>query len=219
MQYELYVVTDRTIGRGRSHGIQAAAALEGGADVIQLRDKDMSGRELLITAREICKLTEETGALSIINDRLDVALAAKASGVHLGQSDLPVGAAKAIAPSGFIIGVSVATLEEAQQAEREGADYVALSPVFDTRTKNDAGPGHGLAILRTMRRELNVPVLAIGGIGLNNVRDVFNAGADGVAVISAVIGKDDIAAATADLKSHIREIRHHSDERPKPTFE
>jgi len=207
MQYELYVVTDRMVGRGRSHVLQAAAALEGGADVIQLRDKIMGGRELLMAAREICTLTEETGALSIINDRLDIALAAGASGVHLGQSDLPVGVAKALAPPGFIIGVSVSTLEEAQEAEKDGADYVALSPVFATQTKENAGPGHGLAILRTMRRELNVPVLAIGGIGLHNVRDVFDAGADGVAVVSAVVGKDDIAAATAELKAHIKEFR------------
>lgn len=207
MSYELYVVTDRTVGRGRSHGAQAAAALEGGADVIQLRDKVMSGRELLITAREICTLTEETGALSIINDRLDVALAAGAGGVHLGQSDLPVRVAKALSPPGFITGVSVTTLEEALQAEKDGADYVALSPIFATQTKENAGPGHGLAILRTIRDTLTIPVLAIGGIGLHNVRDVFDAGADGVAVVSAVVGKDDIAAATAELKAHIKELR------------
>jgi len=214
MRYELYVITDRTVGRGRSHVNQAAAALEGGADVIQLRDKVMGGRELLITAREICTLTEDTGALSIINDRLDIAIAAGASGVHLGQTDLPVGVAKALAPQGFITGVSVATLEEAQQAEKDGADYVALSPVFDTQTKENAGPGHGLEILRTMRESLTIPVLAIGGIGLHNVRDVFNAGADGVAVVSAVVGKDDIAAAAAELKAHIKELRRNENRTP-----
>lgn len=201
MGYDLYVITDAAIGRGRSHAEQARLAVEGGADVVQLRDKTLSSRGLLATAREMRAVTRDAGALFVVNDRLDIALAAGADGVHLGQDDLPVAAARSIAPSGFIVGVSVGSPAEAAVAAAGGADYVALSPTFATGSKADAGPGRGLDMLRTVRSAVSVPLLAIGGIGPENVGEVIGAGADGVAVISAVVGQEDAAGAARRLRA------------------
>jgi thiamine-phosphate pyrophosphorylase len=175
--------------------------------VVQLRDKKLPGRDLYHLAVELRKQTVISGALLIVNDRLDVALAAGADGVHLGQDDLPVAAARRIAPSGFIIGASVGTVEEAVRAEKDLADYVVLSPIFDTGSKYDAGPGHGLRVLESIRSAVSVPVLAIGGIDRHNVVEVIEAGADGVAVISAVLDQDDVQAAARDLKDRIMKAK------------
>ena len=203
MSYALYIITDENIGHGKTHAEIAGLAIAGGADAIQLRDKSCSSRELVRIGRDIRGITRRSSVLFIINDRLDVALACGADGVHLGQGDMRTDVARQIAPPGFIIGVSVSTVYDALQAEREGADYVALSPVFSTGTKPDAGPGHGLEVLREIRRNVSVPVIAIGGISRENIRDVIAAGADGVAVISAVAGAEDITAAARELKTLI----------------
>lgn len=204
---DLYIVTDREASRGRSHLEMARRSLAGGADVIQLRDKTLAGRDLLSLAREMAVLVRSHQALFIVNDRLDIALAAGADGVHLGQDDLPVSAARAIAPPPFIIGVSVGSAHEAMEAESDGADYVALSPVFSTPTKQDAGPGHGLETLMAIRSAVAVPVIAIGGVGLHNVEDVIRAGADGVAVISAVLGEEDVEDATRMMKARVLQAK------------
>lgn len=206
MPYSLYVVTDPMLSLGRSHAEVAALAVAGGADVIQLRDKSASGRELLAAAESIRKITALAGALFIVNDRLDIALASGADGVHLGQDDLPVRAARAIAP-GLIVGVSVGSVAEGQRAVVDGADYVALSPLFSTPSKVDAGEGHGLDLLTTLCGELRIPVLAIGGINPSNVQQVIRAGAAGVAVISAVISQPEIPLAVQGLKSLILEAK------------
>jgi len=203
MAYDLYVITDEGIGAGLSHAELAARAVAGGADVIQLRDKALSSRDLLAAASAIREVTRDAGALFIVNDRLDVALAAGADGVHLGESDLPIGHARRIAPPGFIIGASISSVATAVSARAEGADYVALSPTFATGSKDDAGPGHGLAMLSAIRSTVSLPLVAIGGITAANVGEVIAAGADGVAVISAVVGKDDVTAAARDLRSRI----------------
>jgi len=203
MALDLYVVTDETLGKGRSHAEIAKLACAGGADAIQLRDKCCSMRELCRTGREIRETTRKTGTLFIVNDRLDVALACGADGVHLGQGDMSVDVARQIVPRSFVIGVSVGTVGEAVASEEAGADYVALSPVFSTASKDDAGPGQGLSVLREMKEAVSVPVIAIGGITKENAGDVIAAGADGVAVISAVVGQPDITAAARDLKDRI----------------
>jgi thiamine-phosphate pyrophosphorylase len=203
MGYDLYVITDEGIGRGRSHAELARRAVAGGADVIQLRDKALSCRDLLGAAVAIREITRDAGALFIVNDRLDVALAAGADGVHLGENDLPIGEARRLAPPGFIIGASVGSVATAVSAEAEGADYVALSPTFATGSKDDAGPGHGLAMLSAVRAAVALPLVAIGGITAGNVGEVIAAGADGVAVISAVVGKDDVTAAARDIRNRI----------------
>lgn len=197
---ELYIVTDRKASRGRDHMSMVRAALDGGADVIQLRDKDLSGRDLYALAREMASLVHASRARFIVNDRLDIALAAGADGVHLGQYDLPVAAARSLSPPSFIIGASVGSVEEALAAERDGADYIALSPVFSTPTKDDAGPGHGLEVLREIKAAVKLPVIAIGGVNAGNVTEVVGAGADGVAVISAVLGADDVEAAARSMR-------------------
>jgi thiamine-phosphate pyrophosphorylase len=203
MNFDLYVITDEMIACGLSHLEIARRAIAGGADVIQLRDKTCSPLALLRAARDIRSITRKSGTLFIINDRLDVAIACGADGVHLGQEDMPVSTARQLAPPGLIIGVSVGTVEEAGQAEREGADYLALSPTFSTASKNGAGPGHGLDRLREIRGAVSIPVIAIGGINRQNAGDVIAAGADGIAVISAVVASPDIAAAARELRDFV----------------
>jgi thiamine-phosphate pyrophosphorylase len=199
MKFDVYVVTDETVSGGRSHAEIARQATAGGAGIIQLRDKARSCSELVRIGREIGAITRSAGAGFIVNDRLDVAISCGADGVHLGQGDVSCGVARQIAPPGFVIGVSVGSVAEARDAEREGADYVALSPVFATGSKPDAGPGHGLAIIREIRAAVRIPVIAIGGIGPENAGRVIDAGADGVAVISAITGAPDITGAARQM--------------------
>jgi len=201
MNLDLYVITDEALSGGLPHIVIAERAVAGGATVIQLRDKSNSPRDLIRAAHEIRAITQRAGALFIVNDRLDVALACGADGVHLGQDDIPCGTARQIAPPGFIIGVSAGTVEEAADAERAGADYVAASPVFPTGSKADAGPGQGLSLVSAMRARVRIPVVGIGGIGPGNAAAVIAAGADGIAVISAVVSQPDIAAAAQNLRA------------------
>jgi thiamine-phosphate pyrophosphorylase len=207
MSFDLCVITDEILSGGISHAEIAKRAARGGADAIQLRDKLASPRELVRIGREIRAVLHPSGTLFLVNDRLDVALACGADGVHLGQGDISPDVARQIAPPGFIIGVSVGDAEEALLAEALGADYVALSPTFDTNSKADAGPGHGLDRLRKIRTAVKIPVIAIGGIGPRNVQDVIRAGADGVAVISAVVAAPDIARAASELRALIVEAK------------
>ncbi|MHB8164689.1 MAG: thiamine phosphate synthase [Methanoregula sp.] len=203
MNFDLYVITDEIVGKGRTHTEIARLAIAGGADAIQFRDKSCAGSELVRIGRDIREITCRSSTLFIVNDCLDVALACEADGVHLGQGDLRIDVARQLAPPGFIIGVSVSNVTEACRAVEEGADYVALSPTFSTGSKPDAGPGHGLAMLRAIRQNVAVPVIAIGGINRDNIPAVIAAGADGVAIISAVAGAPDITAAARDLKTLI----------------
>jgi thiamine-phosphate pyrophosphorylase len=203
IRYGLYVVTDEKLSCGLTHSEMARLALEGGADVIQLRDKEMEGRKLLEHAVEIRKLTRKAGALFIVNDRLDIALASKADGVHLGQEDMPVKAARKLCPKRFIIGVTAHDVAESVRAEKEGADYIGLSPIFQTGSKGDAGTACGVAMIRKVKEKLWIPVVAIGGIGPSNAEEVLEAGADGLAVISAVVSQKDVAGAAKRLKALI----------------
>lgn len=203
MGYDLYVVTDREIGLGRTHQEIAEQAVAGGADVIQFRDKNLPFREFLKIACDISKITDDAGARFIVNDRIDAALAAGADGVHLGQTDMPAEYARKISPDDFIIGVSVGNAKEAAIAESAGADYIALSPIFSTGSKKDAGPGYGLKTLAEIRSLSNLPLIAIGGINRGNICEVISAGADGIAVISAVTAAEDIRVATEEMKSAI----------------
>ena len=203
MAYDLYVITDEGLSHGRSHLRIAELAVAGGADVIQLRDKHISGKEMYHVSKGMREITRKTGAIFIVNDRLDVALASKADGVHLGQEDLPLPEARILAPSPFIIGISVESAEEARRAEREGADYVAVGPVFPTGSKTDAGPALGTGRVAEIRKAVSIPVIAIGGIQATNAAEVISAGADGLAVISAVVSQDDILQAARHLRQII----------------
>jgi thiamine-phosphate pyrophosphorylase len=200
-QWLLTVVTDAPLSRGRSHADIAREAIAGGADAIQLRDKEASGRALFEAACAIRRIAREAGVPFIVNDRVDVAIAADADGVHVGQEDLPAAAARAILGSGKILGVSAATVEEAIRAERDGADYIGFGPVFEARgTKPDAPAPLGLDLLPEIRARCKIPVIAIGGVGAGNAARVIEAGAHGVAVISAVVSAADVRAATASLR-------------------
>lgn len=205
--FGLYVVTDEGLSRGLTHAEIAERAVRGGADVIQLRDKRMGGRKLMEHARKIRLLTREAGKLFIVNDRLDMALASGADGVHLGQEDMAIADARPLVPAGFIIGVTVHDDGEAVSAEKAGADYVGLSPVFQTGSKTDAGEACGLNMVRKVKQAVSIPVVAIGGIGPSNARQVLEAGADGLAVISAVVSQEDVEAAARGLKAIISAFR------------
>ncbi len=208
LRLDLYVITDESLSHGLSHVEIAKRAVEGGADAVQLRDKGMSGKGLVRCALEIREAMKNSGALFIVNDRLDVALASGADGVHLGQDDIPASIARAISPPGFIIGVSVGNVEEAVQAERDGADYVGLGPICHTGSKIDAGPACGYEIIASVKKAVSIPVVAIGGLGPHNAGRAIEYGADGIAVISAVVGQEDIAGAARRLKRVIAEAKH-----------
>ena len=203
MGYDLYVVTDDRLSNGLGHVEVARRALRGGADVIQLRDKEMCSRDLYHIALEIRELTLAAEALFIVNDRLDIALAAEADGVHLGQADLPLPAVRLLVPPWFVIGVSASTLEEGLQAAQGGAHYVGLGPMFATNSKADAAPACGLKLLMELRHRTRTPLVAIGGISLDNASAVIAAGADGVAVTAAVVGQPDITAAARELRLRV----------------
>lgn len=194
----LVVITDPDCG-GRAIVDVVRAALRAGAPSIQLRGKDQPAREQVDLARALLAETRAAGALLWVNDRLDVALAAGADGVHLGQDDLPLEAARAIVPTGFLIGISAETAELALAAERGGADYVGTGPVYATGSKADAGDAVGCARISEVARAVRIPVVGIGGIAVGNAGEVVHAGAAGVAVISAVMRAADPAAATRDL--------------------
>ena len=199
--WRLYVITDEKASRGRSHLQVAEAAILGGADVLQLRDKEASGARLYRVAMRLRKLTRDARIPFIVNDRLDVALAADADGVHVGQADLPASVAREIIGPGRILGVSVDTVEEAILAEKDGADYLGVGPVFEARgTKPDAGEPLGVDGVARIRRHCRLPIVAIGGIDAGNARKVRAAGADAAAVISAIVAADDIANAARQLK-------------------
>ncbi|HJJ30605.1 MAG TPA: thiamine phosphate synthase [Methanocorpusculum sp.] len=209
MKYDLYVVTDEDLSNGHSHAEIAHLATIGGADVIQLRDKKMSSADLFAVALQIRDITKGK-ALFIVNDRVDIALASKADGVHLGQNDLPVKAVRRIVPDDFIIGISISSVDEALKGARDGANYVAVSPVFSTGSKQDAGLGLGVSCITAVRKAVpaNIPVVGIGGLNSENILEVISAGLDGVCVISAVVSAPDITKAARDLREKIRRAKN-----------
>ncbi|MFC1918563.1 thiamine phosphate synthase [Chloroflexota bacterium] len=183
----LYVIVDTGALEGRSHTEVTMQAVRGGARIVQLRDKTLSKGELLSVARQLKNLCAEHDALFIVNDYLDIALDSDADGLHLGQEDLPVQVARRLLPLDKIIGYSVATVDQAGAAQSGGADYIAVSAIYPTPSK-DGEQAVGLERLHQIREAISVPLVAIGGITEQNVSDVVAAGADVVAVISAVLG-------------------------------
>lgn len=183
----LYVIVDAQVARGRDMVELTRSVLRGGARVIQLRDKLHDKGDVLPVARRIRELCDEYGALLIINDHADLAVACNAHGLHLGQHDLPIEEARAILNPNQIIGKSHALLDEALDSERRGADYLAVGAIFPTTTKEKTRPA-GLETLEKVKAQVSLPVVAIGGINTDNVSQVMLAGADAVCVISAVVG-------------------------------
>lgn len=184
-----YFITDSGLScAGNISDVREAVACE--VEVVQYRNKNAETREMLEEAfrlREICQ-----DALFLINDRIDIALAAEADGVHLGQSDMPIGAARKLLGPDRIIGLTVHNLSEALEGERLGANYLGVSPIFQTATKPDAGKPAGIALIEEIRRHVQIPLVAIGGINHSNAADVVRAGADALCAISCVVAGEDV---------------------------
>jgi thiamine-phosphate pyrophosphorylase len=207
IDFGLYLVTDRVLSGGRPLEKIVRESVAGGVTVVQLREKDARTREFLEEAFVLRKAASELGIPLIINDRVDIALACRADGIHLGQEDMHCAIARRIAGKDMIIGISVSTVEEALEAEADGADYLGVGPLFATPTKVDALPATGLGILGSIRQAVRIPLVGIGGINYTNAGDVIRAGGDGVAVVSAIMASPDPGAAARALRSVIDEVR------------
>lgn len=197
----LYVIIDPEAARGRDEASIAAQAIDGGARLIQLRDKTREKGLQLPVARELRTICRQEGALFLVNDHVDLALAAEADGVHLGQKDLPIAVVRRLVPRNMIVGCSTNNADEARQAEADGADYVSVGRLFPTGSKGDTRPA-SLDTLRAVKAAVSVPVCAIGGIDESTIDAVIAAGADMVSVIAAVTAADDVRDAARRLASH-----------------
>lgn len=207
MNYSLYLVTDRSLSRGRSTRDIVESGIRGGVTCVQLREKTATTREFIREALGIKDLLASRNVPLIINDRLDVALAVGAEGVHLGQKDMSLEMARTIAGDRMIIGISVESVEDAVTAAEGGADYLGVSPIFATPTKVDTAPALGLEGLAEIRRTVTLPLVAIGGLSSDNAGAVIRSGADGVAVVSAIVAAEDPERAARQLKRVIEEAR------------
>lgn len=206
MDPTLYVVLDRAAARGRSLDDLLEALIDGGCRMVQLREKEWPSGRLLPVAERLLARARRAGITFIVNDRVDLAVAIGADGVHLGQDDLPARVARPLLRPGMILGVSTHSVAQAHAARDDGADYIAIGSVFATATKPDfelVGPG----LVRKLRPDIRVPLVGIGGITHDNVGDVIRAGADGVAVISAVCATPDPTAAVRRFLEVIRSAR------------
>lgn len=204
VDYSLYLVTDRSLSNGRSTQTIVEAAIFGGVSCVQIREKNCSTREFVEQARALQPVLKQHRVPLIINDRLDIALAVGADGIHLGQEDMHISDARRLAGDKMIIGISAENLGDAIAAERQGADYIGISPVFATSTKTDTAPPLGLEGIRRIRANLSIPLVGIGGIDQKNARDIISAGADGVAVVSAIVSAGCPQTAAATLKNLVK---------------
>ncbi|QTA85278.1 thiamine phosphate synthase [Desulfonema magnum] len=201
--YSLYLVTDRGLSRGRTTPEIVQAAVRGGVTCVQLREKNCSPREFIEQAILIQKFLKEHHIPLIINDRVDVAQAVKADGVHLGQSDMPLEMAKAILKDSMIIGISAQSVQHAVEAEKKGADYIGVGTIYPTLTKDDTSSPLGTEGLREIRKNVKIPIVAIGGLNKENSGDVIQNGADGIAVVSAIVSADDPEQTARELREII----------------
>jgi thiamine-phosphate pyrophosphorylase len=198
----LYVILDRQFLAGKDELDIAGQIIDGGAKVIQLRDKQSKRGELLLVAQKLRELCSQADVLFIINDYLDLAMAVDADGLHIGQEDLPLPVVRRELPIDKVVGCSVTTLSQATKAQTEGADYIAVGSIFPTTTKKEAIVV-GVDILKELKQTVSIPLVAIGGINQNNVGKVVAAGADAVAMISAVLGEKDVRGAVQKLVQKI----------------
>ena len=203
----LYLVTDQSLTRGRPLADVVAAAVQGGVTCVQLREKQSDSRDFLAQAMALKVLLAPHGVPLVINDRIDIALACEAEGVHLGQSDMPVYDARRLLPAKVFIGWSVETAHEVAQSAHLPVDYLGVSPVFATPTKTDTKTPWGLEGLRQVRAATGLPLVAIGGIHTDNAQDVMRAGANGLAVVSALCSAVDPAQAARDFMRLIVETK------------
>lgn len=200
LDYSLYLVTDRMRMSTGTLGEAVEQAAAGGCTMVQLREKEISSLDFYMLALEMKRITDRYGIPLIINDRIDIALAAGAAGVHIGQKDIPADIARRVIGKEMLLGVSVGSVGEARNAVRAGADYLGVGAMFPTETKPEAG-FVSMEKLGKIRRAVDVPVVVIGGIGKENAMLFKPVGIDGLAVVSAVIAQPDIKKAAAELKS------------------
>ncbi len=203
LEVDIYPVTCERLSAGRSNLEVLQAVIAGGARIIQLREKEYSGKDLYRLARKFREITNIAGALLIINDHLDIAMAVAADGVHLGQDDLPVAAARRLAPE-LLIGASIHSLEEALQAQQDGADYVNIGPIFPTKTKPGVTRHLGPDAIPTIGTGIQTPFTVMGGINESNIDQVLAKGARRIAVVTAITQAPDITAAVRSLGQRIR---------------
>jgi thiamine-phosphate pyrophosphorylase len=203
LDYSLYLVTDRSLSRGRTTLDVVRQAVAGGVTCVQLREKHCSTREFINQARALQPLLKDQRIPLIINDRLDVALAVGADGIHLGQQDMALADARKIVGQTMVIGISAESVADAIRAEQQGADYIGVSPVFATPTKTDTAEALGLEGIQKIRRAVAIPIVGIGGVNQRSAAAVLGAGADGIAVVSAIVSADNPKQAAADLKKII----------------
>lgn len=202
IDYSLYLVTDRALSLGRPTADIVNQAIKGGVTCVQLREKHCSTREFIDQARMVQHILATTSPRVplIINDRLDVALAVGADGLHLGQQDMAIADARRLAGQELIIGISAESVDDAIRAEQEGADYIGISPVYATPTKTDTATPLGLEGVSAIRAAVSLPLVGIGGINLANAAAVIQAGADGIAVVSAIVAAPCPQTAADQLK-------------------
>lgn len=188
---DLYFITDSRLTR-RTVLDDVNSALSAGVKIIQYREKDLETRKMIDEAKKISRSCRENGALFIINDRVDIALATDADGAHLGNEDMPYQDARRLLGDKKIIGLTVHDIGEAIESERIGADYIGISPIFETTTKQDAGAPSGVDLIKFIKKAVKIPFVAIGGINQDNIKSVLEAGARSIAAISATVASDDV---------------------------
>jgi len=203
--FHLYVITGEQFYQNRNYLEVIEEAILGGADIIQLREKNKSKKELLEMAYQLKELCSKHQVPFIVNDHIDIALAVDADGIHLGQDDLPLSEARKILGPDKIIGISTHAIEEAIEAEKNGADYIGVGPVYETKSKVDVVDPVGLSYVREVVEKTNIPFVAIGGIKLHNLADVLDAGAKRICVISAIVGAEDVQETAKKFSLTIKE--------------
>ena len=207
IDWRICFIADSEAAAGRDMLTLVREAVEGGVTLVQLRGKKWTSREFSQIGLRAKDFLKRKQVPLLINDRLDVALACRADGVHLGQEDIPLLSARRILGQEKIIGISVNNIREAEAAAKEGADYLGVGPVFPTVSKDVKVPVLGLEGLRRIREIVRIPILAIGGIDASNVAEVMKAGADGIAVISAITSSEDARASALNLINSIEKVR------------
>ena len=203
--FELCLVTDEKACKGRPLPEVVAAAVKGGVSIVQLREKDLESRPFLRRAEILMEILAPQGIPLIINDRVDIALAISADGVHVGQKDMPIPQVRDLLSPYSIVGLSIETPTQGQSANSLETTYYGVGPIFSTPTKPDAAPAMGLEGLQELRTQTRRPLMAIGGINLDNVREVIQAGADGIAVVSAICSAEDPEAMARNLRRVVDE--------------
>lgn len=198
IDYTLYLCTDRDLMSSATIEENVELAIKGGCTVIQLREKNCSSKEFYDLAVSVKKITDKYNVPLIINDRVDIAMAVDAAGVHIGQSDLPADVVRRTIGDDKIIGVSTAKLEEALKAVKDGADYLGVGAMYSTDTKTDARPVT-MEELKEIRKNVDIPIVVIGGINMNTLGNFKNMGIDGLAVVSAIVAQPDVEKAAKDM--------------------